>query len=74
MAPPSNRVQSVLAELPTGLSALAQEAGISQALLSLIKSGHRSLTPKVAVQLAKTLDRWAARCTEAAEVIRSQGV
>jgi hypothetical protein len=66
-----NPAGAALEGLPGGLSALAAEAGISQTLLSLIKSGRRSLTPRVATQLADTLDRWAVRYSEAARIVRS---
>ncbi len=55
---------------PGSLRALAQEARVSQATLSGIRSGKRTADAAVARAVAEALARWEARCWEAERLLR----
>lgn len=55
---------------PGTLRALAREAGVSVAVLSRILTGQRPATARVALAVARALDRCAARYSRAAAGIR----
>src|SRR5687768_17448898 len=57
-------------DIPGSTRALALEAGLSPALLCRIADGTRSLTPTVALQLAKALERWRDRADASAKTLR----
>lgn len=63
-------VTRAIGTAPCTVRALAREAGVSHSLLLLIVKGDRTVTPAVADKLAAALDRWGARCAEAADAIR----
>ena len=62
-------VRRALEAAPSSDRALAREAGISPALLSMIRSGERAATPDVVAALADGLDRLSARHVDAARVL-----
>jgi hypothetical protein len=53
------------------MRALAREAGVSHSLLAAIVVGRERATPRVALLVARALDRWAARCANDAAAVRS---
>lgn len=70
MANSRDVLRRALAQAPCSVRALAREAGLSPALLAMIASGERRLTPEAAEGLAAALDAWGERCVEAAALLR----
>ncbi len=62
-------VRQAVRRAPCSIRALARTAGVSHAMLSAIVTGQEWATPRVALKVARALERWAKRCgTEAARV------
>jgi transcriptional regulator with XRE-family HTH domain len=62
-------VRHAIEQAPGSIRALAREAGVSNVMLQGITSGRERATARVALEVAKVLDRWAKLCgTEAASV------
>ncbi len=62
-------VRHAIRRAPCTMRALARNAGVSHVLLVGIVSGRERATPRVALKVARALERWATRCsTEAARV------
>jgi hypothetical protein len=53
------------------MRALARTAGLSHAMLAAIATGRERTTPRVALKVARALERWAARCDGEAAAIRA---
>jgi hypothetical protein len=53
----TQQVQRILASSPVPAATLAREAGVSETLLSLIRSGQRAVTADVALRLKTALRR-----------------
>jgi hypothetical protein len=70
--PDLNRItRKAIGAAPCSVRKLAQEAGLSHALLVYIGKGERQVTPAVAEAIADALDRWSKQCAAAAALIRS---
>ena len=63
-------VRRALKIAPSSMLALAQEAGVSEKLLRLIRDEKRSATPRVVEALAGALERVSDRHGEAARILR----
>lgn len=59
---------------PGSIRELADEAGVSDTLIRLVRDGDRRLTPATRDALADALRRWGARCEAAAEGLASADV
>jgi hypothetical protein len=55
---------------PCSMRALAREAGVSHALLQMVRDGRRTCTPQVAESVAVALERWGQECITAADRLR----
>jgi lambda repressor-like predicted transcriptional regulator len=64
-------VRRAVREAPCSIRALAKEAGVSHAMLAAIVARHERATSRVALLVAKALDKWAARCAGEAAAIRA---
>lgn len=56
---------------PCTMRALARAAGVSHAMLAGIVAGDERATPRVALKVARALERWAARCAKDAAALRA---
>lgn len=56
---------------PCSIRALARQAGVSHAMLAAITTGHERATPRVALNVARALETWAALCVGEAAAIRA---
>lgn len=56
---------------PCSIRALAREAGVSHSLLAAIVKGRERATPRVALLVARALERWTARCAKDAAAVRA---
>jgi transcriptional regulator with XRE-family HTH domain len=63
-------VVKAIESAPCSMRALAKEAGLSPAMLTLIKNGKRRATPEVASDIADALAEWADRCKHEASRLR----
>lgn len=63
-------VRRALDDAPASLRAIAREAGVSQALLTMIRSGRRAATAETVEAVATALERLSERHAEAARVLR----
>ena len=55
---------------PCSMRALAEQAGVSAALLTYVMQGKRRATPEVATAIADALDAWAESCRNEAQRLR----
>ena len=67
----TSAVRDALQVSPMSMRRLAQEAGVSDTLLRLIRDGHRTATEPVVEALADALERLSAQNGEAARVLRA---
>ncbi len=56
---------------PCSIRALARTAGVSHVMLAAIVSGRERATPRVALKVARALERWATRCAGEATAVRA---
>ena len=63
-------VRRALRTAPVSTRTLAREAGISETLLRLIRSGERTATPQTVKALLEALDRLQARYKRAGQLLR----
>lgn len=63
-------VRDAIANAPCSMRALAEEAGVSPALLARITLGSRAATSPVALKVAAALERWSASCWREAQQLR----
>lgn len=64
-------LRRVLEEAPGSVRALAEEAGLSDTLLLLVRDGERRLTPRTRQALVSALRRWGERCHELADLLEN---
>jgi lambda repressor-like predicted transcriptional regulator len=55
---------------PCSTRKLAREAGVSHALLQMVRDGNRTCTPQVAKAVADALEKWSRECQVAAQGLR----
>lgn len=60
-------LRNVLDANPASTRTLAQEAGVSEKLLRLVRDGERRLTPQVRAALVDVLRRWERELRQAAD-------
>jgi hypothetical protein len=63
-------VRRAIRNAPCSIRALARETGVSHVMLAGIVTGRERATPRVAREVARALDRWAARCAQDAAAVR----
>ena len=63
-------MKQVLKHAPGSLLSIANEAGVSEKLLRLIRDGKRSATPAVTEAVAQALEDLGDRYSESASVLR----
>jgi transcriptional regulator with XRE-family HTH domain len=56
---------------PCTIRALARAAGVSHVMLAQIVAGREHATVRVALKVARALERWAARCGGEAAAVRA---
>lgn len=56
---------------PCSIRALARAAGVSHVMLAAIVTGRERATTRVALKVARALERWAARCGGEAAAVRA---
>lgn len=64
-------LRQALAAIPTSTRALAEEAGVDEKLIRMIRNGERRLTPKTRDALAGALRRWQGRLDGAVEALEA---
>jgi transcriptional regulator with XRE-family HTH domain len=64
-------LRRAIRQAPCSIRALARTAGVSHAMLAAVATGHERATPRVALKVARALERWAARCAGEAAAIRA---
>lgn len=64
-------LRKVLDAIPTSTRALAQEAGVSEKLLRMIRDGDRRLTSDVRAKLVEALRTWETDCGNAADALEA---
>ena len=65
-------VRRAIERAPASIRALAREAGVSNVMLQGIVSGRERASSRIALRVARVLERWAKLCgTEAASVRRA---
>lgn len=62
----AREVAEAVEAAPGSIRQLAEEAGVSEALIRHVRDGRRRLTPATRDALSGALRRWAARCEAAA--------
>ena len=67
----TQQVRAALDATPASARELARAAGVSNVLLSQIRTGKQAATPDVARKLAAALEGWGAACQRAAKRIRA---
>lgn len=66
----ADAVRQALERAPCSDRALALKAGVSQSMISRIRTGDRGCSPAVARALADALAGWAEDCREAEDSLR----
>ena len=56
---------------PCSIRALARTAGVSHVMLAAIVTGKERVTPRVAMLVARALEKWSAECAGEAAAIRA---
>jgi transcriptional regulator with XRE-family HTH domain len=64
-------VVQAIAKTPGSMRSLAEEAGVSPALLTRLVTGSRAATPAVALKLATAFETWGASCAQAVQQLRA---
>ena len=64
-------IRRAIRRAPCSIRALARTAGVSHAMLAAIVTGQERATRRVALKVARALERWAARCASEAAAIRA---
>lgn len=64
-------VRQAIRRAPCSVRALAREAGVSHVLLAEIVAGRKRVTPRVAMLVARALERWGERCYKDAAKVRA---
>lgn len=67
MASDGEYLRSIIKGAPCSARQLAQAAGLSPTLLTLIQQGERSLTPETREALARALRKWGDTCHSLAD-------
>lgn len=70
MGEKEDALRRALEMAPDSIRLLAREAGVSDKLLRLIRDGYRTATPRTIEKLAKAMERFAERHTQAAQLLR----
>jgi hypothetical protein len=64
-------VRRAIRRAPCTIRALARTAGVSHVMLQGIVRGRERGTPRVALKVARALERWAGCCASEAAAIRA---
>lgn len=64
-------LRRAIRQAPCSIRALARAAGISHVMLAGVVAGREKATPRVALKVAKALERWATRCANDAASVRA---
>lgn len=64
-------LRQALDAIPASTRALAEEAGVDEKLLRMIRDGERRLTPETRDALVGALRRWGGRLDEAGEALEA---
>jgi len=64
-------VRQAIRRAPCSVRALAREAGVSHVLLAEIVASNKRVTPRVALLVARALERWGDCCYERAAKVRA---
>jgi hypothetical protein len=64
-------VSRAIRNAPCSIRAFAREVGVSHVMLAGIVTGRERATPRVAREVARALERWAARCATDAAAVRA---
>ena len=63
-------VRQAIRRAPCSIRALAREAGVSHVLLAEIVASRKHVTARVAMLVARALERWGDRCYKGAAKVR----
>lgn len=64
-------LRQAIRKAPGSMRALAREAGVSHVMLTGIVSGRERASERVALKVARALERLAARCSGEAAAVRA---